>query len=156
MRIQNTHIENFIHYATNKKVYIYGLGEVFRQFEKRDAYSRIHQSVAGYIDNGKAGQEIEVAGRICQVHGVEYLRTLDSAVVLLCSTKQLDSMYQALCDQELSDSVECFALPLIWAVSDGKDDTDIINRISSTAKMPELIERKIHCFWFSGEEKPRL
>lgn len=155
MKIQNAPIEDFIRYIADKNVYIYGLGDVYQQFVKRDVYSRIHPSVAGYIDNGKAGQEIMVSGCAYTIYGVNYLRTVDCAVVLLCSTKQLDSMYQALCEQELPDSVECFVLPLIWAVSDGKDDANILNKIHVSDQTTERIDRKIHCFWFSGEEKPK-
>jgi len=154
MRIQNATMETFIRYIENKKVYIYGLGEVYQQFVKRDAYNRIHQSITGYIDNGKSGQEIMVSGRSYPVYGVEYLRTLDRAVVLLCSTKQLDSIYQALCEQNLPDGIECFVLPLIWAVSDGANDEGALSRIRRSAEMQDRIDRKIHCFWFSGEEKP--
>ncbi|MCM1123838.1 MAG: hypothetical protein NC416_14740 [Eubacterium sp.] len=154
MRIHNASIEKFIQHIQDKQVYIYGLGEVYRQLAARDTYRLIHPSVVGYLDNGKAGQEIMVSGRHCPVHGVEYLRTVESAVVLLCSTKQLDSMYQALCAQNLPDSVECFILPLIWAVSDGKDDEDVLKKIQMSKDKPEQIDRKIHCFWFSGEDKP--
>lgn len=154
MKTQNASIENFIRYIANKKVYIYGLGEVYRQLVARDIYHHIHKSVAGYIDNGKAGQEITVFDETSRIHGVEYLHTVDRAVVLLCSTKQLDSMYQALCEQKLPDGIECFVLPLIWAVSDGEDDIDIIDKILTSDGLPERIDRKIHCFWFSGEKKP--
>lgn len=154
MKIINAPMEKFIPYIVDKKIYIYGLGDVYQQFTKREAYGQICSSIAGYIDNGKAGQEITVSGCPCLVHSVEYLRTVDQAVVLICSTRQLDSMYQALCTQDLPDSIECFVLPLIWAVTDGKNDTDIINRIRMTGKENERIDRKIHCFWFSGEEKP--
>ena len=154
MKTQNASIENFIRHIADKKVYIYGLGEVYRQFAARDVYRLIHKSVAGYIDNGKAGQEIMVFDTPCPVHSVECLRAVDGAVVLLCSTKQLDSMYQALCEQNLPDTVECFALPLIWAVSDGKDDISVMEKILTPDDLPERIDRKIHCFWFSGEEKP--
>ncbi len=154
MKTINAPMETFVRYIANKKVYIYGLGEVYQQFVKRDVYSRIQQSVKGYIDNGKAGQEITVSGSFYPVYGVEYLRTLDQAVVLLCSTKQLDSMYQALREQNLPDSIECFVLPLIWSISDGVDDNSVINRIQMTGEIADRIEKKIHCFWFSGEEKP--
>lgn len=154
MKIQNAPMETFVRYVVDKKVYIYGLGEVYQQFTRREVYKQIHNSIAGYIDNGKTGQEITVSGSSYPVHGVEYLHTLDHAVVLICSTKQLDSMYQTLCEQNLPDGIECFVLPLIWAVSDGEDDIDVINKIRLSEKMPERIERKIHCFWFSGEEKP--
>lgn len=154
MKTINAPMETFIRYIADKKVYIYGLGEVYQQFAKREVYNRIHQSVAGYIDNGKAGQEITVFDHTFPVYNAEYLRTLETAVVLLCSTKQLDSMYQTLCEQKLSDRVECFVLPLIWAVSDGEDDAGVIRKIRISDKAPERIEKKIHCFWFSGEKKP--
>lgn len=154
MKTVNAPMEKFIRYVADKEIYIYGLGEVYQQFTKREAYGQICDSIAGYIDNGKAGQEITVAGCSRPINSVEYLRTVDQAVVLLCSTRQLDGMYQALCGQNLPDSVECFVLPLIWAVSDGTDDADIIGRIRMSEETPERINRKIHCFWFSGEEKP--
>lgn len=153
MKTINATMETFVRYIWDRKVYIYGLGEVYRQFAKRDIYNCIHQSVAGYIDNGKAGREIAMSGSSYPVYGVEYPRSIENVVVLLCSTKQIDSMYQALCEQELSDDIEYFVLPLIWTMTDGTDDVSILNRISMV-QTPGQIDRKIHCFWFSGEEKP--
>lgn len=154
MRIQNAPIEKFISYISDKNMYIYGLGEVFWQFTKREAFNHMQKSIVGYIDNGKAGQEITISGSSFPVQGVECLHNVGNAVVLLCSTKQLDGMYQALCEQNLSDNIECFILPLIWAVSDGKNDSNVIDKICMTTESPDRIDRKIHCFWFSGEKKP--
>lgn len=136
-------------------MYIYGLGEVYRQLAARDIYRFIHKSVAGYIDNGKAGQDIAIFDHSYPVYRAEYLREVNNAVVLLCSTRQLDSMYQTLCEQNLSDSIECFVLPLIWAVSDGKNDESVIDRIRASENTPQRIDKTIHCFWFSGEDKPK-
>lgn len=155
MRTINTPIENFISYVSDKKLYIYGLGKVFQQFAKRDVYTQINKSIEGYIDNGKAGQKISVSSKTYKVYGVEYLQNVDKAVVLLCSTKQLDSMYHALCEQELPDSIECFILPLIWAVSDGESDKKIMDMFNTSNGLPQRIDKKIHCCWFSGEKKPR-
>lgn len=154
MKVKNMTIERFIEYIGDKHVYIYGLGDVYQTLTKQEVYKQIYHSVAGYIDNGKAGQEISVSPNRCQVYGVDYLKQIDEGVVLLCSTKYLDGMYKALCEQNLPDSIECFVLSLIWAVSDGLDDSNVADKIASANKLPDQIERKIHCFWFSGEEKP--
>lgn len=154
MKTRNAPMEEFILYINRKKVYLYGLGEVFQSFIKRDIYRAIHQSVAGYIDNGKAGQEICICGETCIVNSAESLRKIRTGIILICSTKQLDDMYESLCRLNLPDSVECFVLPLIWAVSDGKTDWKLKQLMDVPAVKQEQIPKRIHCFWLSGEEKP--
>ncbi len=158
MKILNAPIEKFIQYIDDKDVYIYGLGDVFQQLIEKDIYEKINRSVIGYIDNGKAGQSLIINGRQHIIHGVEYLKSVKSGIVLLCSTKKIDDMYKTLCGQDLPDSLECFVLPLIWAVSDGRDDTAIKKLLDESGvkggESRAEIGKKIHCFWFSGDKKP--
>lgn len=156
MKTVNASLQTFIQHIQDKKVYLYGLGEVFRSLEEKEIFLAIYPYIAGYIDNGKAGQTIDVLGEKYSVAGVENLNGIRDGIVLICGTKYLDDMYRDLCEQNLSDAVECFVLPLIWAVTVGQDDEWIKQRINSN--MDDLckmqIEKKIHCFWFSGDEKP--
>lgn len=154
MKTYNTDMDKFIKYIADKDVYIYGIGDIFRQFIKKEVYREIHKSVAGYIDNGKTGQEIEVSDQKYIVQGIEYLKSVKHAIVLVCGTKYLDSMYKQLCEQQLDDEIECFILPLIWSVSGGNDDANIRKLIDADYGLKNKIEKKIHCFWFSGDKKP--
>lgn len=154
MKLYNATMEKFIQHIADKDVYIYGLGEYFQRFKEWEVYKRIHGSVAGFIDNGKVGADFSIFDKIYMIKSTNFLKSIDSGIVLICSTKQLDSMYQTLCEEQLSDDIECYVLPLIWAVSNGKDNEDIKKKL----KAPDLdrlkIEKKIHCCWFSGETKP--
>ena len=67
----------------------------------------------------------------------------------------MDEMHQILCEQQLPDGVECFMLTLIWAVSGGRDDEAIKPLINDKSDGREKIEKKIHCFWFSNDSKPK-
>ena len=154
MKLCNATMESFIQYISDKNVYIYGLGEYFQRFKEWEIYKCIHSSVIGVIDNGKAGESIDIFDREYVIKSVDCLKSIESGVILICSTKQLDSMYQTLCEKHLSDNIECFVLPLIWAVSNGKDDEDIKRKLKTPDEDKLKIEKKIHCCWFSGETKP--
>lgn len=155
MKTLNMDMDAFLQYICGRTIYIYGVGDVFRNLIKRETYKDILKSVAGYVDNGKAGEEIEVLGQTCTVHPIGFLKTVRQGIVLLCGMKYLDEMYQVLCDQQLSDDVECFILPMIWAVSGGRDDKAIKERINNADRGEQKIEKKIHCFWFSDNKKPK-
>lgn len=155
MKLYNATMDRFIKYISGKDVYIYGLGEYFQVFQRWDIYKQIHGSVAGLIDNGRAGETISVLERKYLVRDTESLKSIDNGIVLICSTKQIDSMYQTLCEERLPDSIECFVLPLLWIVSTGKEDSDIKKLLHTFDKNSLKIDKKIHCFWFSGEEKPK-
>lgn len=158
MKIHNTSIHRFIEYIKNKKLYIFGIGDFYHRLSKKEIYPQIHESVVGFIDNGKRGQKLQIFGCNYCIHGVDFLKTVKQGVILLCGTTYLDEMYEQLVSMELPDEVECFIMPLIWAVSDGRDNSDIVNLLYSEKNchpgFKDKIEKKIHCFWFSGERKP--
>lgn len=154
MKTFNADIDEFVQYISGKDLYIYGVGKVFHRLVGQDVYRDIHKNVKGYIDNGKAGTKIQVLGQDCKVQAVSILKTVEKGIVLLCGTKYMDEMYQILCGQMLSDDVECFILPLIWAVSSGQDDEYIKSLLINEDKSIKKIEKKIHCFWFSDDKKP--
>ena len=139
MKLYNGTMERFIQYIADQEVYIYGLGEYFQRFKEWEVYRHIHSSVDGVIDNGRAGENINILGKVYEIKGTDFLKSIDSAVVLICSTKQLDSMYQTLREEHLSDNIKCFVLPLIWAVSNGKDDENIKRKL----KVPDTDKLKI-------------
>ncbi len=154
MRLCNAEMDGFLDYIHGKDLYIYGLGEYFQRFQEWDIFKELHCSVAGLIDNGRAGERLEILGRSYTVQDTGSLKKADVGIVLLCSTKQLDSMYRTLCEEQLPDAIECFALPLIWAVTSGKEDPAVKKRMKEYNGKDLKIEKKIHCFWFSGEKKP--
>lgn len=154
MIVKNTTLERFVSYIQDKDVYIYGTGESFRQLRKRELYTALRGRVAGFIDTYKAGQIITEPDKSWRIQAPEFLKTVQGALVLICAARYMREMYETLCKEELPDTVECFLLPLVWAVSDGKDDDGIKKRMLSGAAGRQLIGKHIHCFWFSGEEKP--
>lgn len=162
MITRNMSVERFIEYVSDKDLYIYGIGDFYRRLSTKAVYPHIHRSVAGYIDNGRKGEKIIVSGVEYSIQGIEILNTVHKCIVLLCGTSYLEEMYQQLVSQGLSDEIECFIMPLIWAVSDGKDEPEIMGKINVGGgsypgvenRIEDKIEKKIHCCWFSGEKKP--
>lgn len=155
MKTLNADIDKFVQHISDRELYIYGVGDVFRKLTKREVYADIHKNVTGYIDNGKAGEEIEVLGQNYAVHAIDFLKEMKRGTVLLCGIKYLDEMYRILCEQNLPDDIECFVMPLIWAVSGGQDDSAIKKLIDNGESGTNKIEKKIHSFWFSNDKKPR-
>lgn len=158
MITKNISIDEFIKYINHEDIYIYGVGDFYRRLSQKVIYQDIHRRVVGYIDNGRRGEVINVLGREYVIYGVDFLKSVKRGVVLLCGTTYLDEMYEQLISQNLPDEIECFIMPLIWLVSDGKDNPEILStlnqRNSSKSIVGNKIEKKIHCFWFSGEKKP--
>ena len=158
MKTQNTSIDKFLEYIEDKNIYIYGIGDYYRRLAGKVIYPNIHKSVAGYIDNGRKGENITVLGQEYHIYGVEFLKSVSRGIVLLCGTTYLDEMYSHLISQCLPDEIECFIMPLVWTVSDGKDDPEIAACLSMKdnlhSEVENKIDKKIHCFWFSGEKKP--
>lgn len=130
MITRNMSVERFIEYVSDKDLYIYGIGDFYRRLSTKAVYPHIHRSVAGYIDNGRKGEKIIVSGVEYSIQGIEILNTVHKCIVLLCGTSYLEEMYQQLVSQGLSDEIECFIMPLIWAVSDGKDEPEIMGKIN--------------------------
>ena len=154
MITKNAAIGRFVSYIQEKDVYIYGLGDVYRRLTERDVYPCIHARVAGFLDSGKAGQTLEVMDKSYPIHDIGLLKQVTRGVVLICSTKCMREMYEALGEANLPDGMECFFLPFIWAVSDGRDDEALKKQMQIADPAKDQIEKKINCFWFSGEEKP--
>lgn len=155
MKTLNADIDEFVRYVSDKNLYVYGIGNVFQKFIKQEVFEDIHKNIKGYLDNGKAGTRIQVLGQDFIVREISFLKTVRKGIVLLCGTKYMDEMYQRLCEQNLSDELECFVLPLIWAVSAGQDDKSIKALIENKKSNDRKIEKKIHCFWFSNDKKPK-
>lgn len=154
MKTKNAAISRFISYIQEKDVYIYGTGDTYEKLTERDAYSFIHGRVKMIVDNGKAGQRLTVLGKDYVIQGSEMLRSISAGVVLICSNKYMQEMYEQLCMENLPDSIECFFLPLIWAISDGVDDDTLKKKMQEMVLSECKIEKKINCFWFSKEKKP--
>lgn len=148
MRTINGTMEKFICYISDKDLYIYGVGDIYRQLAEKEVYRQIHKRVAGYVDNGKEGMEICIFRQSYPVHGMNLLKKAGQGVVLLCGVRYLDEMYRKLCEQNLPDSVVCFILPLIWTVTDGE------GVLEEDGRKEKRIEKRIHCFWFSRDKKP--
>jgi hypothetical protein len=95
------------------------------------------------------------------------LLTEPECVILIISAVYGYEMYQQLQSMNLPDSVSCYSLPLIMAVSVGSEDEILRKEIFSKSKDGAIdgqnvvnderqINKIIHSFWFSGEKKPEL
>jgi hypothetical protein len=155
MKTLNATMNDFIGRIEGKKLYIYGIGKDYLDLTCSYFYPAISRNITEFIDNGKAGSEIVSGDRKYTVKNLEYLKNISEGIILICSSKCMDEMYESVCNLNLPDSVECFLLALIWPVSDGVDDSKIKDYIFNNSSVPDKIEKKIHCFWFSGDEKPK-
>lgn len=153
MKIKNMAIEQFISYIEDKELYIYGLGSTYQQFSKKEVFHKIEGKIVAVVDKGRIGQHITINSSDMKVNGIDYIAKLQQGVILICSDKYMDDIYDELRKLQLPDTVICFFLPLIWTISDGKNDIEIIKKMKDVHKK-SLIEKRIHCCWFSGEKKP--
>jgi hypothetical protein len=99
-------------------------------------------------------KSIELWGREIPVYSKNKLINVENCIVLIASSNYMWEIAEQLEELNPSDTVECYSFGLILAVSCGKDEPILKQRIFDQSKN-RRIPKIIHTFWFSGENKPK-
>ncbi len=137
----------------DKKIIIWGLGEFFEYYFAEKFPVELRKNVSYMVDSKPPGDTKEVWGRKLNMYSSEVLKDERDCAIILTSSNYSYDIYKQLDGMEIDDSIECFPFCSILACSVGKNDS-AIEKEAFDINRPERIPKKIHYFWFSGDEKP--
>lgn len=159
MKFINTSYLDFISKLNNRKIIQFGSSSAWYYYEK--LFHNIEQEVVMntlyVVDNSeeKQGKECNILGRSLIVkHPCACKNEKDIVILITVSLAYQESICKQLLDMNLSDDVECYSLPLM-TYCDQQRDNSVVDAYFQNRTTP-LIPKKIHSFWFSGDEKPEL
>lgn len=112
----------------------------------------LQRQFAYIIDNRCGGQE-QLGDTVLEVYNPEKLQDETECIVILTSIVYMYDMYCQLNEMQLSEEIECYAFPFMQMVTPVDIDENLLKEVINKGKEPK-IPKLIHCFWFSGEEKP--
>jgi len=156
MRLCNCSVYEFYEKMNNKKCIVFGCGNFFENtLLKR--YSKIINMISYFVDNGKSGQIYKQGGKQIPIHSVKCLmdEKQENMTVIICAgnIERSMEMYDELNAYPLLQDVECYiANIMISKTTYYPKPAEYLQSL----KQPPKINKLIHCFWFSKEEKPEL
>jgi hypothetical protein len=77
-----------------------------------------------------------------------------NCVIIISSPIYMYDMYCQLKTMNLSDEIHCYAFPFMQMISEICIDKLLLDKVVNIQKKPK-IPKIIHCFWFSGDPKPK-
>lgn len=156
MRLRNCAFHGFYERIQGKRVAAFGCGKFFKN-ELSKRYPELANKISYFIDNGKAGQIYRHEGKQIPIYPVSHLEREGQGdiVVLICvqSIELSLEMYDELNTYNLPEDMECYCTVLMLHEIVHYPKTAEYLRLSDEETR---INKVIHCFWFSGEEKPKL
>lgn len=155
MKLYNCRLDELYCRIRNRKLVLFGIGEYFDLYMKEILSVEILKSVSYIVDNSRYDSVLDILGSNVPVYSPSKLLEEEQCVVLICSTNYMYEMYEQLCEMNLGDGIICYVFPLIMVNSAGKQDVRIQEHIEKTKDAPQ-IQKVIHSFWFSGDEKPEM
>lgn len=159
MKFFNVSYEQFLDRVRDRKIVHFGASSAWRYYLKvfPNISIEVLDSTLYIVDNDvtKQGKEFLIDGKTFSVKAVDSLKNTDHFVILITvSLAYQKNICKQLMELELGDNVECYSLPLMTYNLQEVDNScvDEYFKLHTTrVNVP-----KIHCFWFSGEEKPVL
>lgn len=159
MRFINASYEEFLRRKGDRGVIHFGASSAWHYYLKifPGIPSEVLEGTLFIVDNDpdKQGKEFEVGGRRFCVKGAEALAEARDCVLLITvSLAYQERICEQLMGLSLPEDMECYSLPLMITPScraDNRCVEEYFERHTAAINAP-----KIHCFWFSGEEKPEL
>ena len=154
MILKNCTYKEITEIFNRKRLIIFGVGDYFKYYVVEHLPNEVRGQVWHFVDNDPTITSISAWGLEYEVNRLESLRDEKNCIVLIASSNHMLDMYEQLDKLGLPDSVECYSFGLIMAASCGEEDV-AIKKIFTDISRKERIPRKIHTFWFSGDEKPK-
>ncbi|MCR4657565.1 MAG: hypothetical protein K5770_15270 [Lachnospiraceae bacterium] len=105
------------------------------------------------IDNNITENIVFLGDVSLRIYYPNSLKNESSCIVILTSPIYMYEMYCQLDKMELSNSIECYALPFMTLNNEYSIDNELLSIVVND-KRPKIIPKTIHSFWFSGEKKP--
>lgn len=138
-----------------RRIIIFGLSQHLYTFMNRDRDMICLDNIEYIVDNNSElhGTRTELCGKVLPIKSAEELKCEQNAMILIASAipQNVLAIYEQLERMNLDDSLSCYSLCVI------EDTQEFDNSAMSVAGTNGIrhIEKIIHSFWFSGEEKPK-
>lgn len=159
MKFINVSYKNFLKKKEGQKVIHFGAATIWNYYLK--AFPDIDEEVLSdtlfIVDNSpaKQGTYLTIKERKYEIKSPDCLRELENGIILLtASIAYQESICRQLLEMNLPDSVECYSLPLMSYEQKELDNACVSSYFKQHCTRINV--PKIHCFWFSGEEKPDI
>lgn len=151
--------KDFVMKTKNKRIIQFGLSTGWSYYER--AFENIRTEIVErtdfIVDNDEAKHDkyYDILGKQLKVCSVDSLcQQSDKVILIVVSMAYQKQICEQLSLMNISDTVECYSLPLMIYDNNGVDDSAV--DLYFNTHIEQVIPKKIHCFWFSGEEKPDL
>ena len=150
----NCSAKEFLDIEANKHLVCFGVSKLVDSFCEINGSSWM-KNIEFFVDNDKKhwGKKCVYGGRSWDVFSPEKLEMLKNTVIVITAgggQPNLDIIHQ-MQDMRIDDSIQCCSLRVLK----GRivyDNSEIENTETPRGRG---IEKKIHCCWFSNEEKPK-
>jgi len=159
MKFINVKYNQFINSIKGRKIIIFGATSAWKYFESLypNIKEEIVSNVYAVVDNDQSKQNtlFDMGTKKISIFSPNILKGLDNIVILIMVSL---AYHEEICNQlinlNLNDETECYSLFLMTSYHDEIDNSDVEKYFKD--KNEKKIPAKIHCFWFSGDEKPDL
>lgn len=152
MIIAGNTFQEFLDFTKNKKVIAFGAGNFLKVINTNYPELMLEEKIEYIIDNNVCEENkfFQLGKKKILIKQVENIINEDKEklLILLASCNYEWEMYEQLQQYEQLKDVPFFAIPLMIGMH--KDTSDVYIKQGK-----QVIEKKIHCFWFSGETKPK-
>lgn len=157
MEFVSCNYSNFVNQINGKKVVLFGASTGWNYYLAvlPSLLNDVLERVICIVDNNKKLQntKLKIAGKEYEVKSPEYLKTCDNLVILITVRFRY---FESICDQlisyDLPEDVTCYSLKMLCDMESDVDNSCVDAYFEKNTDI--CIPKKIHSFWFSGEEKP--
>ena len=154
MRIGKNTFEAFLEQTKGKRVVAFAASDFLQLISQNYPELMLGEKIDYIIDNdvSKHGKTICINNKIKMIYSIEKLKAeiCQDIIILISSDVFVYEIYKQLEEIEELKNIECFALSLLVA-----KHSDYMNEGVKTGDKIS-IPKKIHCFWFSNDEKTDL
>lgn len=159
MKFINCEYTQFVKNIQNKKIILFGAstGWDYHLSTIPELKKDVLDKVDFIVDNNIAlqGNECETAGNKYEIKSPEILKQYnDIAILITVRFRYYEEICNQLISYNLGDNVTCYSLQLLYERQGSADNGCVLDYFKSHKTIQ--IPKKIHSFWFSGEEKPDI
>ncbi len=153
MVLVNNDVE-FLNSLKDEKIVCFGVSKLLDVVLERGITEWLN-NVLYFVDNDhkKHGQTISYAGRTFEIRNPESIKHEGNSVIVIVMTG-MNSTIQII--DQLNDmklkGIKCYSLLMMLYFYVKRYDNSMLPSFEYTR--PQIIDKKIHCCWFSGEKKP--